>query len=155
MEVSFSVPGKPQGKARARTVKNRKTGNSFSYTPEQTILYENQIKSMYIGQAKGYLFERGTPVAIRMTARFLPPASTSKKKQRQMLEGEILPQKKPDIDNIVKTVLDALNGVAYQDDTQVIQVSAVKVYSAVECVDVTIEECMEGTQAEKGGITRM
>ena len=37
-----------------------------------------------------------------------------------MLNGELLPAKKPDIDNIVKAVLDALNEVAYRDDTQAV-----------------------------------
>lgn len=142
--VMFQVPGKPQGKARARTVQNRKTGGSFSYTPENTVLYENLIKAMYINQAEGVRFERGVPVSVSIVARFLPPASASKKKQRQMLEGEILPLKKPDIDNIVKAILDALNGVAYQDDTQVMRITAVKTYAAIECVDVIIEEFTVG-----------
>lgn len=73
-----------------------------------------------------------------------PPKSVSKKKQKQMLEGEILPLKKPDMDNIVKVVVDALNGVAYHDDTQVILVSAKKAYSAMEGLDITVEEYSSG-----------
>lgn len=142
--VMFQVPGKPQGKARARTVRNSKTGGSFSYTPENTVLYENLVKAMYINQARGARFEKDKPVAVSIVARFLPPASASKKKQRQMLDGDILPLKKPDIDNIVKTILDALNGVAYQDDTQVASVTAVKTYSAIECVDVVLKEYEAG-----------
>ena len=61
-----------------------------------------------------------------------------------MLEGEILPLKKPDMDNIVKVVADALNGVAYQDDKQVILVSAKKAYSAMEGLDITVEEYSSG-----------
>lgn len=61
-----------------------------------------------------------------------------------MLDGEILPLKKPDMDNIVKVIADALNSVAYQDDSQVVLVKAKKVYSALEGVDVTIEEYRKG-----------
>lgn len=138
--VRFHVPGKPQGKARARTFKNRYTGKSVSMTPDNTALYENFIKQQYLQSAEGTFFEAGTPVAIHMVIRFLPTKSVSKKKQAQMLEGAILPLKKPDIDNVVKVICDALNGVAYHDDTQVVVLNAKKVYSAIEGVDVTVEE---------------
>jgi len=74
----------------------------------------------------------------------MPAKSTSKKKRQQMLDGEILPLKKPDMDNIVKVIADALNSVAYQDDSQVVFVKAKKVYSALEGVDVTIQEYRKG-----------
>ena len=51
-----------------------------------------------------------------------------------------MPLKKPDMDNIVKVVADALNGVAYHDDVQIALVQAKKCYSAVEGLDVTVEE---------------
>ena len=138
--VSFHVPGKPQGKARARTFYNASAGKHMSMTPESTVLYENLIKTMYIRAAKGCKFERDTPVTLCIVARYMPAKSTSKKKMQQMLNGEILPLKKPDMDNIVKVIADALNSVAYQDDSQVVFVKAKKVYSAVEGVDVTIKE---------------
>lgn len=46
--VTFHVPGKPQGKARAKTVRNKHTGNTMSYTPETDLLYENYIKEQFI-----------------------------------------------------------------------------------------------------------
>lgn len=138
--VSFHVPGKPQGKARARTFYNVSAGKHMSTTPESTVLYENLIKTMYIRAAKGCKFEKDIPVTLCIVARYTPTKSTSKKKMQQMMEGEILPLKKPDIDNIVKVIADALNGVAYRDDTQIVLIKAKKVYSAVEGVDVVIEE---------------
>lgn len=42
--VSFQVPGKPQGKARARTFYNGRLKRSMTITPENTVLYENLIK---------------------------------------------------------------------------------------------------------------
>lgn len=138
--VSFHVPGKPQGKARARTFYNEKAEKHTSVTPEKTVLYENLIKTMYINAARGKKFEKGTPVVLRVIARFMPVSSASKKMQRQMLDGEIYPLKKPDMDNIIKVVADALNGVAYLDDTQIMMVNAKKVYSAIEGLDITVEE---------------
>ena len=57
------------------------------------------------------------------------PEKFFQKKHAQALDGNIRPQTKPDIDNVVKVVCDALNSVAYHDDTQVIRVVAEKVYS--------------------------
>lgn len=142
--VTFRVPGKPQGKARARTVHNKNIGHSISYTPERDLLYENFIKDQYLNHCSGLYLERGTPVELRIVARFLPPKSASKANQRKMLEGEILPLKKPDMDNIVKVVADALNGVAYHDDTQIAFVVAKKAYSAVEGLDITVGEYKDG-----------
>ena len=142
--VAFQVPGKPQGKARARTVYNKHLKHSISYTPEGDLLYENLIKTLYMQVADGIRFEKGTPVTLRIVARFEPPKSASKKRRQQMLSGELPPLKKPDIDNIVKVVADALNGAAYHDDTQIIFVVAKKAYSAVEGLDITVEEYTDG-----------
>lgn len=138
--VMFTVPGKPQGKARARTYYNVSTKKHCSTTPENTVLYENFIKDRYLQMAKGAFLEREKPVTLRIIARYLPPKSVSKKRKLDMLEGRELPLKKPDMDNIVKVVADALNGVAYHDDTQIALVQAKKCYSAVEGLDVTVEE---------------
>ena len=78
--VTFFVPGKPQGKARARTFTNKKTGRVQSITPENTALYENLIKTMYIRSAHGCKFERDTAVTLVIKAQYLPARSTSKKK---------------------------------------------------------------------------
>lgn len=133
--VTFHVPGKPQGKARAKTVRNKHTGNTMSYTPETDLLYENYIKDRFLNKCNGMFLERGKPVTLRIVARFLPPKSTSKKRTALMLDGKELPLKKPDIDNIVKVVADALNGVAYHDDTQIVMVVAKKVYSSLEVIE--------------------
>lgn len=141
--VMFHVPGKPQGKARARTFYDGRVGRSISVTPGHTILYENLIKEMYLQAAGGIQEERGIPILLRIIARFEPPKSASKKEKLAMLDGRVFPLKKPDIDNIVKVVADALNGVAYHDDTQIVQVIAKKVYSALDGLDVTVEEYID------------
>ena len=51
--VTFHVPGKPQGKARAKTVRNKHTGNTMSYTPETDLLYENYIKDRFLNKCNG------------------------------------------------------------------------------------------------------
>lgn len=142
--VSFFVPGKPQGKARARTFYNPRTGKHNSITPDQTVLYENLIKTMYIRAAHGTRFSGELPVSLHIVAQFLPPKSTSKKKKEMMLSGQILPMKKPDLDNILKAVADALNGVAYHDDVQVLDMHITKIYGVQEGLEVIVEEYSTG-----------
>jgi len=115
----FVVPGQPQGKARARTT------NFGSYTPEKTVLYENYIKMCYQQQFKECTDK---PIEISITACFEPVKSVSKAQRLAMLNNLIPPTKKPDIDNIAKVVLDALNGIAYKDDKQVIKLNVYKKY---------------------------
>lgn len=142
-EIEFFVPGKPQGKARARTVR-MPNGFTRSFTPDKTVLYENLIKSRFLeaeaGQDGIFPFEPGTPVEMVLTAYFKPPVSQSLKKQRLMLLGEIQPLKKPDMDNIVKVVADALNGLAYHDDTQICSLTATKVYGRGEGLRILVRE---------------
>lgn len=142
--VMFMVPGKPQGKARARTFYHPEANKHVSMTPERTVLYENLIKECYMLEAGNMYLEAGVPVKLCIVAQFLPPKRVSKKKRLDMLEGRILPLKKPDTDNIVKVVSDALNGVAYHDDTQIASIWAEKIYSEVEGLNVTVEEYTKG-----------
>lgn len=137
--VKFTVPGQPKGKARARTVR-RGGGKSFSYTPEGTILYENLIKTCYLQDAGHVLFNDGQPLAVSITAFYEVPKSYSKKKKQEMLDGQLYPTKKPDIDNIAKCVLDALNKLAYRDDTQVVKLHMEKHYAEIPRVEVEIRE---------------
>lgn len=134
----FIVPGAPQGKARARTVRNAHTGQTMSYTPDNTVLYENLIKTCYMN-AGGGIFNNKEPVKLQVTAYFPIPKSTSKKKAAQMLAKEILPAKKPDADNILKAVNDALNGLAYGDDSQVCFECINKYYDLNPRLEITVD----------------
>ena len=137
--VKFIVPGAPKGKARARTVRGR-GGNSFSYTPEQTVLYENLIKCCSRQEANSMIFNDGQPLKVTIIAYYPIVKSTSKKKKQQMLDDLMFPTKKPDIDNIAKSILDALNKLAYRDDTQVVTLHMEKHYADEPRVEVEIEE---------------
>lgn len=80
------------------------------------------------------------PVRIVITAYFKIPSSASKRDKLAMLEGDRRPTKKPDIDNIVKAALDGLNGKAFTDDAQVVELRAFKFYSPQPRVEVMVEE---------------
>ena len=79
-------------------------------------------------------------LSINIIAYLKIPKSTSKKKEAGMLENKISPTKKPDIDNITKVVLDALNKFAYKDDTQITEITVVKKYASTPKVKIKIEE---------------
>lgn len=130
------MPGPPKGKARARTVRTR-GGQTFSYTPEGTVLYENLIKISF-SQTGERPFGAEEYLRVAIMAYYPVPKGTSKKKATEMIAGYIRPAKKPDIDNVVKSILDALSGVTYHDDTQVVAVFAEKYYSDTPRVEVEI-----------------
>lgn len=136
-KVVFTVPGAPQGKARAKTVKNKYTGKTVSFTPEKTVLYENWIRTCYM-QTNGGIFNNNEALSISVYAFFEPPKSTSKAKRAAMLSGEIRPLKKPDGDNILKVVCDALNGLAYRDDVQLAEKHIYKNYAENPRLEITI-----------------
>lgn len=111
-----------------------------SVTPEKTVLYENLVKTCFRQRYGQGRFPDDAYIIARIAAFFEPPKSISKKKRAEMLEGKIWPAKKPDSDNIAKVVLDALNGIAYHDDTQIIKLVVTKAYSEEAHLSVTLEK---------------
>ena len=79
-------------------------------------------------------------LSMSVSAYYPIPKSTSKKKKDMMLKGILLPDKKPDVDNVLKCICDALNKVAYDDDKQIISMNIVKYYSENPCVVIRLEE---------------
>lgn len=135
-EVTFTVLGEPKGKGRPRFARR---GNFVSsYTPKETLNYEAFIKMCYIDAAKGEVFEG--PVEAEINCHFGIPRSVSKKKHKQMADGEVPCLKKCDLDNIAKSVLDAVNTIAYKDDSQIVKLVATKRYGETPRIDVTLRE---------------
>lgn len=131
--IMFVVPGKPHGKARPRMTKAGHT-----YTPKNTVDYEKQVQVCYMSECKGVKLEG--PVTAHITAIYGVPKSASKNTRLEMLDGCIRPTKKPDVDNIAKAILDSLNGLAYDDDSQVVRLSIDKVYGLEPCVMVALNQ---------------
>lgn len=135
MMCDFEIEGKPVGKGRPRF---RRMGNFVqTYTPEKTSEYEKLVRIRF-QNAGGQITDK--PVRVEIVAFFAPPKSTKKKQMQEMLSNLILPTKKPDCDNIAKIVLDALNQIAYKDDSQVVDLSVRKQYASEAKVYVHIEE---------------
>ncbi len=140
MEIKFTVPGPPKGKQRPRMC--RINGRSVTYTPRQTIEYEKLVRASYTTVSK-VKFQKDEPLEISILALFPIPQHASKKLKELMLNGDILPTKKPDSDNIIKIILDALNGVCYHDDAQICRVYFEKMYAEIPETKILIRNVKE------------
>lgn len=136
MIYEFEVIGKVVGKGRPRV--NTYTGNI--YTPNTTKDYEELIKEYFLVNNKGFKKLIEGRVKISIIAYLKIPKSTKKDEIGKMLNNEISPLKKPDIDNIIKVVLDALNKFVIKDDIQVSKIEAEKRYALEEKIYIKIEE---------------
>ena len=142
---SIIIPGKPMGKQRPRILK---TG--IAYTPKQTVNYETFVKMLYLEKYAGVKPFEG-PVAVEIVALYQIPRSANKRRKEAMRRGAIKPTVRPDVDNILKIVTDALNGVAYLDDKQIIECSVNKCYAEAPAVLVTISELNAGVADSDSG----
>lgn len=124
--VAFTVPGAPVGKGRPKFARR---GNFVTtYTPEKTASYENLVK-MAAARAMDGRSMYECAVAVVMWLYVTPPASWSQKKQREALLNNILPTSKPDVDNVIKGIFDAMNEIVWKDDKQVVELTVKKRYS--------------------------
>lgn len=137
MRVAFVIPYEPMGKERPRAYSCH--GHTQVYTPYKTREYEQMVRDIYALQVGHKRFPDDAEILLEIIACFSVPKSASKEKRRLMLSGDIRPKKKPDYDNIAKIITDALNGVAYKDDAQIVSAEIHKRYSTKSCVYVTME----------------
>jgi len=146
MKIFFTIPGEPKGKQRPRTGVTR-DGRRVMYTPAETSNYENYVKLMYKLHCQDQKLSGALHANI--TGVFAVPASESRKKKEQMLQGKIRHTKKIDCDNLAKIVLDALNGLAYDDDKQVCELEVRKIYGETPMVAVSIWEVVPGADQQE------
>jgi len=114
------------------------------FTPAKTVNYEGLVAFAAQQAMRGGALMEG-PVDAKMRIDCQIPASWSVKKQAAAAAGTIRPTTKPDVDNIVKAIFDALNGVVWKDDVQVVALRVEKRYSMVPGVVVRIEPLSETT----------
>ena len=141
--IGFTVDGVPVGKGRPKFARR---GNFVTaYTPAKTKTYEEQIA--LVAQESMKTENKvicPSPVQLNMDI-FVPiPKSWSKIKRTRALNGEEYPATKPDVDNVAKGVLDALNGIVFDDDKRVVGLSISKRYSDRPRVEVRVYEVAHG-----------
>lgn len=125
LRIKFEVLGTPVSKGRPRFV--RKTG--IAYTPKRT----QDAEKSFLYQALYHKPPEPIKEPVSLYIRFcMPiPKSTSKKKRQEMLQSPTPHTKRPDLDNLVKLVKDALNGVFWLDDNQIYNLHTEKIYGEV------------------------
>lgn len=135
--IEFNVPGQPVAKGRPRfsTITGR------TYTPEKTTNYENLVRLSYMQAYPNQTpYEKNVQLSMTINAYFQIPKATSKKKAEQMRTHIIRPTIKPDTDNIAKSVCDALNKVAFYDDSQIVVLKVRKYYGDNPSVNIIIHD---------------
>ncbi len=135
MIYEFEVPGKVIGKGRPRL--NSYTG--IVYTPTKTKDYETLVEQYFLIKYPKFNQLEGR-IKVSIVAYFIIPKATKKSEVEEMLLNNISPTKKPDIDNVVKIVLDSMNKFAFKDDTQITKLEIEKKYGIEEKIYIKIEE---------------
>jgi len=120
------------------------------FTPEKTVNYEGLVAlAAQQAMAGAALLEGACEVKLRIDCQI--PASWSQKKQRAAAAGEIRPTTKPDADNVIKAIFDAMNGVVWKDDVQAVELAVSKRYSMVPGVAVRVELLDPAPPAQEQG----
>ena len=136
-DVYFIVPGDVTPKQRPRF------SHGHAYTPKKTLDYEKKVREAYLKEyPAGIAFEK-EPLVMILNVYMAVPKSVSKKKRDHMICFEY-PTKRPDSDNLIKSVADALNGVCYTDDSQITEVHVAKIWSESSKAEILIREARKG-----------
>jgi Holliday junction resolvase RusA-like endonuclease len=131
--IKLTIPGEPIGKARPRWSPHG------VYTAQKTMSYETLIKELFTINYPGFKPIEG-PVAIILEIFQAIPKSAAAKKKAEMIKGKIRPVKKPDADNVLKIFGDGLQGIAYRNDTQIIEAHVYKFYSETPRAELILKE---------------
>lgn len=141
--LTFSVPGEPVAKGRARAfIRGGKIGH---HTPDKTARYENLVR-LVAKQAIGAAKPLEGPISLRCTFWLPVPMSYSNKRRKACLNGSERHCKRPDIDNLLKSVKDGCNGVVWVDDCQVVEVMASKRYGVVAMAEIEVVRLVENCE---------
>lgn len=138
--IKFTYHGEAVGKGRPRY--SKRGDYVHTYTPQKTKNFEDALRFEFMASncEPMPVYDREVTLQANILIGVSIPKSYSKKKQALCRDRFIAPSKKPDIDNILKSIFDALNGYAFSDDVQIVKVVAEKIYAEEPFVEVTIDE---------------
>lgn len=156
--IVILAPGQPValGRPRSQVITDRKgqpvkSANGHfvvkHYTPDKSHDYQSQVRWLAKGAMRGRKPLEG-PLRLFLDMRFRLLLSKSQRWQRAALAGEIRPVARPDASNVLKGIEDALNGICWIDDSQIVSGSWEKRYALEPCVVITIEPIAQAEQLE-------
>lgn len=138
--IEFEFLGKPVGQGRPKF--STRGGFVRAIDPQKSRDYKSYVKAVVaekISQIKGFQPMQGA-ICLKLIAVLAIPKSKPKKFREAALTGKVHPTVKPDIDNIYKIVTDAMQGIVYEDDKQIIDAALNKRYGLQPRVVVQIYE---------------
>ena len=134
--ITITIPGEMRGKGRPRF--SGRGGFVRAYTDHKTASAETWVRACAIEQAGMQPLDG--PVALGITIAVEIPASWPKKRRADALAGAVFPTSKPDLDNCLKLIADALNGITWRDDKQIVRVECRKHYAERAQTVLTVAE---------------
>lgn len=134
--IEFVIPGQPIPQGRPRAGKNK--GRLIMYDPNESKEYKQYVSLIAKHYAPKNLYKDNLKMVIKIYRQI--PKSTTKKDRALFLAGIKRPVTKPDTSNYVKGIEDALNGIIYKDDSQIVDLYAAKYYSDNPRVEILIKE---------------
>ena len=142
LKFEFVVMGPAQPKLRHRTAQRSVKGitRTVAYTPKKTVEYEALVGASARRAMPPGASPSANPVSLAVTIKVEIPASWPRQKRADAAAGIIRPTSKPDASNVLKSIEDGLNGIAYYDDSQVCSVVLLKRYAEVPSVVVQVVE---------------
>lgn len=135
--VYFIVPGEVIAKGRPRF--STVGGYAKAYTPKRTTDYEKKVRECYLAEAPYPSVRWSNKEALEIVLNVyveIPKSASKKAKTEMLLHG--YPVKKSDCDNYLKSICDALNGVAYTDDYQIVMATVNKIWSEEPKAEITL-----------------
>ena len=144
--IEIEIPTAPVAQARPRATLITHRGRYYKPGTRKIILFDPPAVKKF-KQLVGYYVQQhynGHPLTgpLSVTVRFYRDIQKSDSKKKKMAKeaGDIRPTKKPDVDNYVKSLLDALNKVLWADDNQIIDLHASKFYSAYPRIEIQVRQ---------------
>lgn len=145
----FNIDPVEQARPRATIIKvydnaKRRFKNSVRmYDPKKVVEYKALLKMLAIQERKikkYQLIEKDKPIHVSIVFYRPIQRSLSKVEKERRAKGTIYPTVKPDLDNYIKSTFDALNGVLWHDDNNIVSIHAMKMYSDKPRIEITISE---------------
>lgn len=135
MKKVIELEGEIVAKGRPRFT--TRGGYARTYTPKKTKDFESYVELMTKKQFKQPF---KNPVRVDILIKKRPPKSWSKKKRTQAILGKIAPTAKPDLDNYGKSILDGMNGIAWIDDSYIVELKQQKIYADTDGAEIHVSE---------------
>lgn len=126
--VEFIIPGRISGKARPRFTKK-----GVVYTLARTASDESVVRHFASQAMRGRKLLEG-PLSLTIEINIKTPASWSKKRKAAAFHVV----GRPDLDNVIKLIGDALNGIVWRDDSQISHIDIARYYNAPERISVCV-----------------